>query len=83
MEVATKGLQPLMLTPRTVQCYRRVTWAIEGGLEAFSVPALTFTFSAIARTGPAFALARDISGKRGLHLFSAERERTAMLFASS
>ncbi len=83
MEVATKGLQPLMLTPRVLERYRRVTWAIEGGLEGFGVHARTFTFSAIACTGPAFALARGISGKRGLHLFSAEMERTAMLFASS
>ena len=83
MEVATNGLQPLMLTPRVLERYRRVTWAIEGGLEGFGVPALTFTFSAIARTGPAFQLAGRIPRKRGLHLFSAEMERTAMPIASS
>ena len=83
MELGTKGLQPLMLTPRVPERYRQVTWAIDHGLTGFGVPALAITFSATARTGPARQLAGDISAKRGLHPFSTERERAGMPFASS
>lgn len=83
MEVATNGLQPPMLTPRVLERYRRVTWAVGGSLAGFGVPALKFTVFAIARTGLALALAGGISAKGVLHPFSAEMDFAAMPFTSS